>query len=863
MKWLLLFWCAFSALGETLVPVPVGAVRVNFNTISTNTIDSKLIATNLNGGPPRSGLMLRDAQVTNSVKVLSLTANRMAIIGADKTITNGAPGVGMLATYDTVADLVASHITPLSVSAVVNGRVTINDGGGGIFFYAPSSVVTTNTGTIFPSSSTGRWLRQFGGPLSAAWFGTRGNGNLMQGAGTIAASSSSLTVAGGAFTSADIGKVIIVGAGDALGSGPDKLVSTIQSVGSATQITTAAASAYNLNSVNVVYGSDDSAALQAMFNSLTDTGASIVFRPGIYMAHSLSISAARITLSGLDATTRLYKCADDSSPLLTVTGEQFQIGGIRVEEPLGFVNTAPSLFINNVSDAVVTDCWFFGGYDQLKLSYGNDHLISQCLFESARHHGVWSYQSSVLTIDSSRCYTGGLVDDEPSNITAGVYVSKDPSYSFQPHDIAVTGCEFYNLHYAHGINLSEVTGAALVGNTFHLSGTFNPGTKDDIKLATASYISVAGNISASVNNPYIPGNRATRYCLNISNTNCNNVTPIANSFQAGLLGIINMQAVDTVSLGLVATNGSVVYPVMSMPNNYYMVFRDSANGVGNCAGLSLGTDNVFHILAGNSTLKGISIDTNGNSMIGTVTPLGRFTVAGTGVFGSNGKMQLYDSSSTAIFQTPGADWNFFNSSAGASEGYLTAAGAFTVKRLTVAGTAPTSPNASALVDLQSTALGFLPPRMTVTQRDAIASPADGLLLYQTDSTPGLYERLSGAWVGIGTGSTGILAPAFATLTDGATITLTCDSSKTTQNATVTLGGNRTLAISGAVNGMTGVLIVKQDATGSRTLTLPATSKVVGGGAGTVTLTATAAAVDILTWVYDGSNYYWTYGTNFN
>jgi hypothetical protein len=108
-----------------------------------------------------------------------------------------------------------------------------------------------------------------------------------------------------------------------------------------------------------------------------------------------------------------------------------------------------------------------------------------------------------------------------------------------------------------------------------------------------------------------------------------------------------------------------------------------------------------------------------------------------------------------------------------------------------------------------------------------------------------------------------IAPSFTTLTDGATITITCSSAKAVQNATVTLGGNRTLAISGAANGMTGVLIVKQDGTGSRTLTLPASSKVVSGGSGAITLTTTASAIDVLSWVYDGTNYLWTFGRNFN
>lgn len=49
----------------------------------------------------------------------------------------------------------------------------------------------------------------------------------------------------------------------------------------------------------------------------------------------------------------------------------------------------------------------------------------------------------------------------------------------------------------------------------------------------------------------------------------------------------------------------------------------------------------------------------------------------------------------------------------------------------------TTPDASSALDVTSTTAGFLPPRMTKTQRDAIASPVAGLTIYQTDNTPGL------------------------------------------------------------------------------------------------------------------------------
>ena len=112
-------------------------------------------------------------------------------------------------------------------------------------------------------------------------------------------------------------------------------------------------------------------------------------------------------------------------------------------------------------------------------------------------------------------------------------------------------------------------------------------------------------------------------------------------------------------------------------------------------------------------------------------------------------------------------------------------------------------------------------------------------------------------------TTANLNPSVTTLADGATITWTVSSSQAKQMAKVTLGGARTLAFSGLSAGMDGYLWVIQDGTGSRTLTLPSGSKVANGGSGAVTLTTTAGAIDLLTWVYDGTNLYWTVSKNFN
>jgi hypothetical protein len=50
----------------------------------------------------------------------------------------------------------------------------------------------------------------------------------------------------------------------------------------------------------------------------------------------------------------------------------------------------------------------------------------------------------------------------------------------------------------------------------------------------------------------------------------------------------------------------------------------------------------------------------------------------------------------------------------------------------------TTPDPSAMLDVQSNEKGVLVPRMTQAQRNAIANPAAGLLIYQTNQTPGFY-----------------------------------------------------------------------------------------------------------------------------
>lgn len=102
--------------------------------------------------------------------------------------------------------------------------------------------------------------------------------------------------------------------------------------------------------------------------------------------------------------------------------------------------------------------------------------------------------------------------------------------------------------------------------------------------------------------------------------------------------------------------------------------------------------------------------------------------------------------------------------------------------------------------------------------------------------------------------TGPLIPAVVTLTDAATIAV--DASKG-NDFRVTLGGSRTLASpSNPADGQVIRFQVTQDGAGSRTLSYGSAYDF--GTAGSPTLTATAAAVDILGFAYNAALGKWCY-----
>lgn len=112
-----------------------------------------------------------------------------------------------------------------------------------------------------------------------------------------------------------------------------------------------------------------------------------------------------------------------------------------------------------------------------------------------------------------------------------------------------------------------------------------------------------------------------------------------------------------------------------------------------------------------------------------------------------------------------------------------------------------SPDASSILDIKSTTKGLLIPRMTTTQRSSIASPAEGLMVFDMDLNSFCFYR-SGTWrqapgLTIGSGSAGQVAYF------GSTGTLTGNNNLFWDNVNTRLGigtatPNQQLEITGAL-----------------------------------------------------------------
>ncbi|OFY82685.1 MAG: hypothetical protein A3F72_02395 [Bacteroidetes bacterium RIFCSPLOWO2_12_FULL_35_15] len=149
----------------------------------------------------------------------------------------------------------------------------------------------------------------------------------------------------------------------------------------------------------------------------------------------------------------------------------------------------------------------------------------------------------------------------------------------------------------------------------------------------------------------------------------------------------------------------------------------------------LGTTDALPLLFRTNNTERMRINASGNIGIGTNTPTERLSVVDTG---AQAMLGIDGTANTGIkFKTSGSEnWaQYYNNAQQGMFFYSNAllGAPLVLKDSGSIGMGTIAPNASALLDLTSTSKGVLVPRMTLAQRNAISTPATGLLVYNTGS----------------------------------------------------------------------------------------------------------------------------------
>ena len=223
--------------------------------------------------------------------------------------------------------------------------------------------------------------------------------------------------------------------------------------------------------------------------------------------------------------------------------------------------------------------------------------------------------------------------------------------------------------------------------------------------------------------------------------------------------------------GTSSTNIAAKFSASGATNNYAAIFENGNVGIGTASpGAKLdirGSGDFQGLQVGNGTVGALFQVNGGKAGFvgfngGAYNSLDIRSGIGTQLFlSTNGNVGIADANPTQRLSLNGA-LCFSGVSAPSDNVAIYAPESYTlgfmtnnVERMRIngngnVGIGTTSPSASALLDLTSTTKGFLPPRMTATQASAVTSPAEGLILYVTDTngtfaTKGWYGFDGATW----------------------------------------------------------------------------------------------------------------------
>jgi trimeric autotransporter adhesin len=290
------------------------------------------------------------------------------------------------------------------------------------------------------------------------------------------------------------------------------------------------------------------------------------------------------------------------------------------------------------------------------------------------------------------------------------------------------------------------------------------GTTDNQPLVFRVNGTLAGKLGVLDNTSYglssLTNSTGNQNTANGSNALKNNTTGFGNSASGAFALAANTTGNQNTATGSTALNLNTTGETNSAFGAE--VLKNNTNGSGNSA---VGRRSMFSNTTGfdNTAIGSASLNNNTSGRDNTASGLFALTANTTGSFNTaEGSRSMLTNSEGSFNTTIGANSDVFtgalnNATAiGANarvdcDNCLVLGSVNNINSATSdvkVGIGTSSPNSSSLLDLASTNKGLLIPRMTTTQRNAISSPATGLMIYQADNTPGFYYYNGSVWTEI-------------------------------------------------------------------------------------------------------------------
>jgi len=202
----------------------------------------------------------------------------------------------------------------------------------------------------------------------------------------------------------------------------------------------------------------------------------------------------------------------------------------------------------------------------------------------------------------------------------------------------------------------------------------------------------------------------------------------------GNIGIGTSNPLEKLHVG-----GNILLPVS---NSLYLVPSSTNYGIGtpNSDGVQIFTgvgDHIRfgHMSSGASFTERMRVASSGNVGVGTTNPIWKFVVSNGGAAGLEIDPDNGSAGYVGVYSYNRASGSYFPLMLQAANYYFT---------IGSVGIGTSSIHSSAILDLTSTTKGFLPPRMSDAEMNAISSPATGLMVWNND-IGSLFVFDGGSW----------------------------------------------------------------------------------------------------------------------